>query len=87
MTRASLAVALMFVATAAQAQGRTFYGADGKVSGRSTTDTSGATTVYDSAGRVSGRTSTGSDGTTTVYGSDGRRVGTITKQAGEHDAG
>jgi YD repeat-containing protein len=70
---------VVYMPTAAHAQSsRTFYGADGRVSGRSTTDSSGATTIYDSSGRVTGRTATGSNGTTVIYGSDGRRTGTVT---------
>ena len=71
---AVLAIVLM---TAAQAQQRTIYGANGRVSGQVVTGSNGSTTIYDSSGRVSGRTSTGSNGTVTVYGADGRRVGTV----------
>jgi hypothetical protein len=77
-TKVMIAVALL-LPTGALAQQREFYDArTSKIIGRTTTDSSGATTIYDSTGRVSGRTSTGSDGTVTVYGSDGRRSGTVT---------
>ena len=69
-------VALM--PTTALAQGRTYYGADGRVTGRSTTDSQGSTTFYDASGRVSGRTSTDSQGTTTIYDASGRRTGSVT---------
>ncbi len=77
-TLAALVMALL-MPTAALAQSRTFYGADGRAAARSTTDSSGSTTIYGADGRVTGRTSTSSNGTTTIYGSDGRRVGTVTK--------
>ena len=73
---AGLAIALMIAATGAQAQQRTYYGADGRVTGRSITGSDGSTTIYDSSGRVAGRTATDSQGTTTIYGADGRRIGT-----------
>ena len=73
---AGLAIALMFATTGAQAQQRTYYGPDGRVTGRSITGSNGATTVYDASGHVAGRTATDSQGTTTIYGADGRRIGT-----------
>ena len=53
-------IARVIVATAgivlslmpALAQQRTFYDSSGRVSGRSTTGTNGATTYYDASGRV-----------------------------------
>jgi len=78
-------IARVIVATAgivlslmpALAQSRTFYDSSGRVSGRSTTGTNGATTFYGADGRVTGRTST-SGNTTTLYSADGRRIGTTT---------
>ena len=70
-------VLALLIAMEAQAQQRTFYGADGRVTGRSITSTSGATTFYGSDGKVTGRAST-SGSQTTIYGSDGRRTGTVT---------
>ena len=73
------AVALaLLMPTDALAQQRTIYGADGRVIGRESTSTSGATTIYGSDGRVTGRTTTNSSGTVTVYDADGRRTGTVT---------
>ena len=73
----NIALALL-APTAAQAQQRTIYGADGKVTGRVTTDSQGSTTIYDASGRVTGRTSTDSQGTTTIYDASGRRTGSVT---------
>ena len=60
--------------TDALAQSRTFYGADGKVLGRSITDSDGVITYYDAAGRITGRTS---GDTMTVIGADGRVLFTV----------
>jgi YD repeat-containing protein len=77
---AGLTIALaLLMPTDALAQSRTFYGVDGKVTGRSATDSGGSTTFYDASGRIAGRSST-SGNQTTIYGSDGRRVGTVTTQ-------
>jgi YD repeat-containing protein len=74
---AGLAIVLtLLMPTDALAQSaRTFYGADGKVLGRSITNSDGVTTYYDAAGRITGRTS---GDTHTIYGADGRVVGSIT---------
>ena len=79
---AGFAILLGLFSTAALAQSRTFYGADGKVLGRSITDSDGVTTYYDAAGRITGRTSTGGD-TMTIYGADGRVIVTVTKPQGK----
>ena len=77
---AGLAIALaLLMPTDALAQSRTFYGVDGRVTGRSATDSGGSTTFYDASGRIAGRSSTNGN-QTTIYGSDGRRVGTVTTQ-------
>ena len=60
---AGVAIMLMLLQTAALAQSRTFYDSSGRVSGRSTTGTNGATTYYGADGRVTGRASTNSSGT------------------------
>ena len=56
-TACALAIVLALFSTDAMAQtARTFYGADGRMLGRSITDSDGATTYYDAAGRITGRT-------------------------------
>jgi YD repeat-containing protein len=73
---AGLAIVLaLLMPSDALAQSRTFYGADGKVLGRSITDSDGVTTYYNAAGRITGRTS---GDTHTIYGADGRIVGSFT---------
>ena len=76
-------VALVAITGAALSQSRTFYDSAGKVTGKSTTDSSGTTTFYDASGRVTGRTSTSSSGTTTIYDASGRAVGRVTPGAGK----
>ena len=78
MKLTTLRMLALLTAGNAQAQQRTIYGADGKVTGRATTDSQGSTTIYDAAGRVTGRTSTDSSGTTTIYGADGHKAGSVT---------
>ena len=80
LAAACLVIVLALLTTAAHAQSRTYYGADGRVTGRSITGGNGATTFYGADGRVSGRASTDSQGMTVIYGSDGRRVGTVATQ-------
>jgi YD repeat-containing protein len=80
VTRKRIILAIVLLAllqAAALAQSRTFYDSSGRVSGRSTTDSGGATTFYGADGRVTGRASTHGN-TTTTYGADGRRTGTVT---------
>jgi YD repeat-containing protein len=77
MKRIVVVLALLLPAPA-HAQQQTLYGPDGRVIGRSVTDSQGTTTHYDAAGRRIGSSTTGRDGTVTVYGADGRRVGTST---------
>jgi hypothetical protein len=60
---AIIAIVLALFSTDALAQSRTYYDSSGRVSGRSTTGTNGATTFYGSDGRVTGRASTSSNGT------------------------
>lgn len=73
------ALALLLCVAPAQAQQSTLYGADGRVIGRSVTDSQGTVTHYDAAGRRLGSTTTSpSTGNVTVYGADGRRTGTST---------
>ena len=77
---AALAIVLaLLLPTHALAQSRTFYDSSGRVSGRSSTGTNGATTFYGADGRVTGRTST-SGNTTTVYGAECRKAGSVTTQ-------
>ena len=79
---AGFAILLVLFTTDARAQSRTFYGADGKVLGRSITDSDGVTTYYDAAGRITGRTSADGD-TMTIYGADGRVIIIVTKPQGK----
>jgi YD repeat-containing protein len=73
----------VLAATASNAQqadsSYTFYGADGRIAGRSTTDGHGTTLFYGPDGRLSGRAITtpgvGTGTVTTYYGPDGRMVG------------
>ena len=76
----TIAAMLTLLPSAALAQQRTIYGADGSIAGRVTTDSAGSKTVYDAAGRIAGRTSTDSQGTTTIYDASGRKVGSVTKR-------
>jgi len=62
---------------AASAQQRTIYDASGKVTGRSSTSSSGAATNYDARGRIVGRESTNGN-QTTVYDARLRKVGRFT---------
>jgi YD repeat-containing protein len=54
----ALIVLALLMPTDALAQSRTFYDASGRVTGRSTTDSNGATTFYDSGHRVGSVTTT-----------------------------
>ena len=47
-------VLALLMPTEVQAQSRTFYGADGRVTSRSITGSGGATTIYGADGRVTG---------------------------------
>ena len=76
MARLAIVLALLVPADA-RAQQRTFYGADGRVSGRSVTDTKGNTIYYDNMGRNTGRSVTRGN-TPTVYDKMGRQTGNIT---------
>ena len=81
MTRnqtACLAIVLSLISSDVLAQSRTYYDSSGKVSGRSTTDSAGATTFYDASGRVTGRSSINSSGTATFYDASGRQTGSVT---------
>ena len=76
MVRLSLILALCVACSAAQAQQRTYYGADGRVTSREIVGSNGSTTIYDASGRVIGRTTT-SGNTTTLYSPDGRKAGSL----------
>jgi hypothetical protein len=68
-----IAAVLLALTSAAHAQSRVIYGADGRAVGNIHDDQRGNFTQYDAkTGRVESRATTGSDGTITVYGSDGR---------------
>jgi hypothetical protein len=73
------AVALLLAAGQAHAD-ETFYDAQGRVSGRSHTDSAGAETFFDAEGRVSGRSYTDSGGTTHLFDGEGRNAGSITRR-------
>jgi YD repeat-containing protein len=77
MTKIILLAAIV-LATAAHAQQRTIYDANGRVVRQIQTDSQGSTTIYDASGNVTGRTST-SGNTTTIYDTSGRNVGRTTK--------
>ena len=75
------AIALLLAAGQAHAfADETFYDAQGHVSGRSHTDSGGASTFYDAEGRVSGRASTDSGGTIHFTDAAGRKAGSVTPQ-------
>jgi hypothetical protein len=71
---------LATLATGASAQGRTFYGADGKAAARSTTDTQGTTTLYGADGKVISRETNTRSGSTVYDGASGHVVGKVTKE-------
>ena len=74
-----LAIVLaLLMPTQVLAQSRTFYGADGRVSGRSITGSNGSTTSYDAKRSRHGHARQSGNLFTTIYGADGRRVGTVT---------
>jgi YD repeat-containing protein len=76
---AGAAIVLAFLmSTEVLAQSRTFSDSSGRVTGRASTDSSGAVTLYDASGRAVGRATTDSQGTTTFYDDAGRKTGTIT---------
>ncbi len=75
------ALAFAALTTAAQAQQRTLYDAQGRVAGRSATDSSGAVTHYDAQGKIVTRESVDSAGTKTIYDAkSGRIIGRETPQ-------
>ena len=71
-------VLALLMSSAAMAQQRIYYGADGRVSARESTGSDRSTTLYGADGRATARTSTDSTGTTTTYDAHGRRIGTVT---------
>jgi hypothetical protein len=77
MMKIAILLALTLIATEASAQhdNRTYYGPDGRVTGRSTTNSSGQTTFYGPSGHVTGRAARSGNGTTTFYGPDGAVTG------------
>ena len=71
------ALALVALTTSTLAQQRTIYGADGRVVGRTTTDTQGTTTLYGADGRAVTRETTTRSG---IYDArTGNAVGKVTK--------
>ena len=73
----AITLALLIPTAALAQQSQTIYGSDGKVSGRTRTDSRGSTTFFDASGRVTGRAAT-SGNTTTFYDSAGRKTGSVT---------
>jgi hypothetical protein len=72
---------VMLLPVAAQAQQqRTFYGPDGRVTGRSVTDSAGNQRFYDGHGRSVGTSSTGSAGNMTFYDRNGHVTGRATQR-------
>jgi hypothetical protein len=65
----------------AQYDNRTYYGADGKVKGKSTTSSSGQTTFYGADGTVRGRAAPIGDGTIVIYDGNGNRAGSVTRRS------
>ena len=78
MKTSLFALAVLVAMTgAALPQSRTFYDSTtGRITGRSTTDSGGATTYYGADGRVTGRSAT-TGTTTTIYNAGGHNVGSI----------
>jgi YD repeat-containing protein len=74
-----ITILLLLVSTNVLAQQRTFYDANGRVTGRQATHSQGSKTIYDASGRVTGRTSTDSQGTTAIYDASGRKIGSTRK--------
>ena len=75
-TKIALVIGIaLAIASAANAQNRTFYDAAGRVTGKARTDSGGATTFYDGAGRVTGNARGDSGGTTTFYDAAGHVTG------------
>ena len=75
----TLAIVLVLSALpmSATAQGRTYYGADGKTVARSTTDSAGTNTTFDASGKAVSRETR--DGT--IYDArTGNVVGKVTKE-------
>ena len=84
MMKPTFLLVLALLTCDAQAQQRTVYGPDGKVTGR----IQPTAKAHDDLRRrwpVTGRTSTDSQGTTTIYGADGRKAGTVTRRASDDD--
>jgi hypothetical protein len=68
-----IAAVLVLTSSAASAQSRVIYGADGRAVGNIHDNQRGTITQYDArTGRVEARATRHSDGSVTVYGEDGR---------------
>ena len=93
MKTSLFALAVLVAMTgAALPQSRTFYDSTtGRITGRSTTDSGGATTYYGADGRVIGRSATTGNSTTTIYNAGGHNVGRVvtspTRPSGGEDHG
>ena len=72
----ALVVAYLLSTLSAGAQGRTYYGADGKPIIRETTDSQGTTTRYGADGRALTRESPRAGGSTIYDAQSGRQIGT-----------
>ena len=71
-----LMIGIAYGCTRANADQRTIYGSDGKVIGRSTTDSQGTTTLYGRDGKALTRESPRTGGSTIYDAQSGRQLGT-----------
>ena len=82
MIRFAIVLVLTALPMSASAQSsRTFYGSDGRVIGRSATDSQGTTTLYGKDGRALTRESTSPSGTTIYDAQSGRAAGKTTRES------
>ena len=76
---AAFTIVALLMPAEAMAQGRTLYGSDGRVVGRSTTDSAGTTTLYGADGRAITRETNTRGGSTVYDAQSGRVVGKATR--------
>jgi hypothetical protein len=77
----AVAVLLLLAVSARAGEQTTFYGPDGRVTGRAVPDSSGSIRYYDANGRSTGSSTTDSGGTTHFYDQNGRSAGSATRPA------
>jgi hypothetical protein len=81
ITSASALLALLGTCAAASAQQRTFYDANGRFAGQSSTYNTGRSTSFsDARGQFAGSATRNSDGTTTYYDRNGRFAGSSSRR-------